>query len=233
MEKFGLLMKHIKVLYYALILVIVVDTGYQLYTMRFVEMKQSFDRGRQSAQEDWGQIPSLYTKELFNLRHNPHLNKQKTETIVSNDSININVEVLTFDASVHAQHPIYSSVGNKILQIVFMFLTLFSSLWTLVLGIRLLINVGKSIFRKDIFNLKTITLCKRYALVLAILSVSLGLSSIMNEQAVAQYFVNTDWDFIFSFPIDLNGISTAILVYLFSEILKIGYLLKQEQELTI
>lgn len=45
MEKFGLILKHIKVLYYAFIVVIILDMGYQMYTFRFTDIVKSFNEG--------------------------------------------------------------------------------------------------------------------------------------------------------------------------------------------
>lgn len=283
MEKFGLILKHIKVLYYAFIVVIILDMGYQMYTFRFTDIVKSFNEGYNAGYDEGYNLttnkdsdhgykisdtlhslkeksdtnvltsedeqmhentltsdsrlnkkaPFRFSRKLYDLHYNHYDNNNSIQTILVNDSLKIKVQVTGFDATVYSQKALHTSNVGFVVMIFCVFGGAVAGLYIFILSIILLINIGKSIIRKDIFNLKTIKLCKQYALVLIIFSVLMGVSRFLDEYAVAQFFKVTDWDFISSFPLDLTGISTAILVYLFSEILKIGYLLKQEQELTI
>lgn len=98
-------------------------------------------------------------------------------------------------------------------------------IWSTVLMVRLLISVGKSIYRRNIFNPKTVKLINRYAIIYgALLALTfVGMSTYRGPET----------DMIETYYEIVSRAMQVILIVMFGQVLNIGCILKQEQELTI
>lgn len=118
-----------------------------------------------------------------------------------------------------------ASVATLISLLVFSILLTFVAVWTIVIFVKLLIVIGRSIARHNIFSLRTVRIINRYA----ILNTALLVMVMINDVIMSQY-VDTD-PHIYTDMI--TSASSMVMLLMFAQVLKIGYLLKQEQELTI
>lgn len=101
-----------------------------------------------------------------------------------------------------------------------------ASVWALVLFVKMLILIWNSLRKKDIFNLRIIRIIRRFIIVYLILTIfsSFGFLSSMFpiEITTAEVLMSI-----------CSTISTVIILLMFCEVLKIGNILKAEQDLTV
>lgn len=109
--------------------------------------------------------------------------------------------------------------------ILIMFVT---SVWSIVLFVRLLIVIGKSIARKNIFAMQTVRLINRYAVIATIL-----MACVLTVQLMRPDIIAPDESDTFIYMEVISGASSIVMLLMFAQVLKIGNILKQEQELTI
>lgn len=233
MKQIDIALRHIKVLYVALLFVITANIGYGLFTYNFddiiISAKEGYADGSRAADDSHRSELSII--KLYEILYNPTIKAVNKQIITSEDASTVEIETSAFDVRLISGKPI--SGWLNAMYFIFGLIGCIAGVWAIVLTIRMVINLGRSIVRKDIFNPKTIRLCRWYALMIAIYSVSFGFHVYIKEVTVAPYLDGTQWEFIPSFPLDLSTLTVALMIYMFSEILKIGGILKQEQELTI
>lgn len=102
-----------------------------------------------------------------------------------------------------------------------------AGVWAIVLFVRLLVSIGKSIARRNIFDLQTVRLINRYAILNGVCILLLIIFHFVEPGLYSQ----TEGVFMYSEMLSNAG-SLAMLL-MFGQVLKIGYILKQEQDLTI
>ncbi len=95
-----------------------------------------------------------------------------------------------------------------------------------------LYTITRSIFRKDIFNKRTIITCKLLALFWLITFLGVKTSVYFEKLAASRALDTIGW------PVDVHyyfsgSVVTAIIIYIFAEVLSVGYELKKEQDLTV
>lgn len=103
---------------------------------------------------------------------------------------------------------------------------LIPSIWSFVLFIQLLTSIGRSIAQKNIFNTRTIELINRYAKIYVVLIISMTLFAIIFNEPFVDGWLN----FISEL---LTELSSVVMLLILGQVLKIGYILKEEQELTV
>lgn len=97
--------------------------------------------------------------------------------------------------------------------------------WTVVVYVQLLISLWRSVRTKNIFNPSNIKYINRYALLYGISSIMICAEQLLNPaggMAVTEMIINL-----------LSTATTIVLLLLFAQVLKIGDILKSEQDLTI
>lgn len=235
MKQVEITLKHIRILYFAFLAVLVIDISYGLYSSGYADMIESFKEGQKIARDEYVEPGDVTTKRVYitslhNIARNPQERADVKQVVVNDSKVQIEVETTEFDAKFTSNE---QPLIIRLLHSFFMFIGAVSIIWAVVLTVMLILNLGRSIVRKDIFNMRTIRLCRWYAVMIAIASVSYGISTYIDEAVVADYLRGTEWEFTPSLPLNLSGMTVALMVYIFSEILKIGHTLTQEQELTI
>lgn len=233
MKQLDIALQHIKLLYAILLVVLVLNIGYNAYTYNFdniiVSAKDGYAEGLRSSDHSHRE----HTFKLYEILYNPVIKSNNKQIIYAKDSAKVEIETWSFDVLLNTGQTNPQSVWLRVASGFFGFIGCVAAIWALILTLRLIINLGRSIIKKEIFNSSTIRLCRWYALMIAIYSTSFGVHTYMTDITVAPYLEGTQWEFIPSFPFDLSTLTIAILIYIFSEILNIGKILKQEQELTI
>lgn len=114
---------------------------------------------------------------------------------------------------------------SLLFMVVWGILTIIVCVWVLVRFVILLISLGRSIATKNIFNPKTFKHINRYAVIYAVSLVMMFVSQVTGTPSEIELH-----DQIMSL---LSGASTIVLLLLFAQVLKIGNILKAEQDLTI
>ena len=112
--------------------------------------------------------------------------------------------------------------GFMIWTLLISILSLVANVWTLVLFIQLLICLGRSIAKKDIFNLKTVKIINRYA-VLAFISAILS--------CFLYYTVYNEPDHFNLLMV--SGIQNIIILLIFGQVIRIGNYFQEEYDLTV
>ncbi len=114
------------------------------------------------------------------------------------------------------------SIGYALWVLIISILSLTASVWTVVLFIKLLICLGRSIARKDIFNLRTVKIINRYALLTLICA---GMTFLMCNTVYndASYFN----------LIMVSGLQNTIILLIFGQVIRIGNYFQEEYDSTV
>lgn len=96
-----------------------------------------------------------------------------------------------------------------------------ATVWTIVLFVKLLITIGKSIKRKNIFNLRTVNLINRNAILNGVLLVLICITEILFKSDIDRQSLSLFEDM-------MGGALQLVMMLIFGQVLKIGYILKQE-----
>lgn len=109
-------------------------------------------------------------------------------------------------------------------------------LLTLVLGVWvpfLVVKIIKSLQNSEIFEQKNIKRIQCIGIVLLVIGIVDSLLQVINIYS-AQELVNlTHYNFIYSKAIDFNPIIMGVVILIMNEILKIGIVMKEEQDFTV
>lgn len=97
--------------------------------------------------------------------------------------------------------------------------------WMIVQFIILMVSLGRSVARKNIFNLRTVHHINRYAMTYAFWLAALFIGHFIKESATLELH-----DVVGNV---LSGSATIVMLLLFAQVLKIGNILKAETDLTI
>lgn len=101
-----------------------------------------------------------------------------------------------------------------------------ASVWMIVLFIRMIITIGRSIRHKDVFDLRLVKLIHRFVILYTVTIVCAYVNVMTHVNPVKLPMMEIMTEF-------LSAISTVVILLIFCEVLKIGHILKAEQELTI
>lgn len=122
---------------------------------------------------------------------------------------------------------ISQSITVEIAYVILALLTMVNSVWLLLLFVKMLIIVYKSIRDKDLFNARLIKIIPRFVVLYIILMVLAYIAFCLKGSSSLEMSM-----YDFSVEI-LSSISTVIMLLMFCEVLKIGNILKTEQDLTV
>lgn len=103
-----------------------------------------------------------------------------------------------------------------------------AGVWSMILFVKLLVNIGRSIARKNIFDLKTVRIINRYSIMY-----SITILLLLIFQIGFRDFISNDIEEIYFFSEMISSTTSMVMLLMFGQVLRIGYILKQEQELTI
>lgn len=111
--------------------------------------------------------------------------------------------------------------------LILLFLALFTAgVWSTVLFIILLVRIGSAIARKNIFDMRVVRVINRYAILTGI-TLFLMLLVFMIMPA------NLTPDDFWIKSSTISAASSTVMLLILGQVLRIGHILKQEQELTV
>lgn len=118
------------------------------------------------------------------------------------------------------------SMISPIFFIAWSLISLAAIIWYFVVFIKLLTTVSRSIKRKNIFNLRTVKLINHNVIVNGVMLILIFIAEISFKTSIDKNSLSLFEDII-------TGSLQIVMMLIFGQVLKIGYILKQEQKLTI
>lgn len=106
-------------------------------------------------------------------------------------------------------------------------LIIIGSIWVLVLFIKMCVIIGRSLRDKNPFDLRIVKIVYRYIIISLVVSLLSYISFVIMDELmliVSAYELVSDV---------LSSVSTVVMLLIFCDVLKIGHILKEEQDLTI
>lgn len=235
MNKMIRIQKRLKVLYY-IFLALILTVGIGSFVVGFNDGYHSVLRAQSIEEKEYILKPMKKENWLVKNFKQKESRKLVIDTVIDNDSI----RVVAFENDVSYDMLVEGNQGVGIFgwrMAIFILIRLvfcFAVLGMIVVMVMFLINVGRSIARKDIFNRKTVRLCRWFAVLVVVTTLGMGLSELIESMSVVEYLDGTGWVVDqMSYSVVVDGVVTGVLFLLFAEILSMGCILKEEQDLTV
>lgn len=231
MKQIDKALRRIRILYYVFIAAFIIDIGYGLYAGDWQSFVEGFKSGQEAARAEHEDFTYTITSGI--IEKHKRVTPDYIIPVGEGGTSEVEITDTHHEIVLKLSDGEKPSTGYTIFKVFFMLFAVVSGIWALVLTFKVIIRIGYSIIKKDVFNARIIRTCRRYAIIIAVFAVTHGLLDFVEGWMISGYLHGTEWEFTLRFPFNLSMLSSAVLVYMFSEVLRIGNILQQEQELTI